>query len=217
MCRAGFGETLYLLTAPIVGHNATRLNERLIDTKFIQYCQVTGFGNGCRKDSVLVSLNGLLPYPANEIMRNFHRFLATTSAFAVGASLVLAGPGAQAADTPTPTANTPTVALPTVPATFTITGSGFGHGVGLSQYGAQGMALAGKSYAEILAHYFPSTSLDVNPKLAKPPVATNVRIGLLQGVKYVALRGESLGGTAGKLTVTSTGWKDARVLLQLQS
>ncbi len=199
MCLAGFGETLYLLTALIVGHNASPLNECLIDTKFIQYCQVTGFVNGCCKESVLVSLNGLLPYPANEIMRNLHRFLATTSAFAVGAGLVLAGPAARAAET----------ALPTVPATFTIKGSGFGHGVGMSQYGAQGMALAGKPYAEILSHYYPTTSLATNPKLATPPVATNVRIGLLQGVKYVALRGEALGGTAGKLTVTSTGWKDA--------
>lgn len=31
---------------------------------------------------------------------------------------------------------------------------GFGHGVGMSQYGANGMALAGSSYKEIVQHYF---------------------------------------------------------------
>jgi len=40
---------------------------------------------------------------------------------------------------------------------LTFTGSGWGHGVGLSQYGAHGMALEGKGYQEILAHYFSGT------------------------------------------------------------
>jgi stage II sporulation protein D len=35
-----------------------------------------------------------------------------------------------------------------------ITTKGFGHGVGMSQYGANGMAKEGKSYKEILAHYY---------------------------------------------------------------
>lgn len=36
---------------------------------------------------------------------------------------------------------------------------GFGHGVGLSQYGADGMAEQGHSYREIISHYYPGTSL----------------------------------------------------------
>ena len=36
----------------------------------------------------------------------------------------------------------------------TITTKGYGHGVGMSQYGAQGMALEGYSYIEILKHYY---------------------------------------------------------------
>lgn len=36
---------------------------------------------------------------------------------------------------------------------------GYGHGVGLSQYGADFMARQGKSFAEILNHYYPSTTL----------------------------------------------------------
>ncbi|MGI6430089.1 MAG: stage II sporulation protein D [Syntrophomonadaceae bacterium] len=36
---------------------------------------------------------------------------------------------------------------------------GYGHGVGLCQYGAQGMALQGKNYQQILAHYYPGTRI----------------------------------------------------------
>ncbi len=35
-----------------------------------------------------------------------------------------------------------------------ITTQGFGHGIGMSQYGAKGMALAGSSYRDILLHYY---------------------------------------------------------------
>ncbi len=42
---------------------------------------------------------------------------------------------------------------------FTFTTKGYGHAVGMSQYGANAMALAGSSYAEILAHYYPNTTL----------------------------------------------------------
>ncbi len=44
-------------------------------------------------------------------------------------------------------------------ATFTFDGGGSGHGIGLSQYGAKGMAEAGYSYDEILMHYYPGTTL----------------------------------------------------------
>ena len=36
---------------------------------------------------------------------------------------------------------------------------GYGHGVGMSQYGAQGMALAGYKYDEILKHYYINTNI----------------------------------------------------------
>ena len=40
-----------------------------------------------------------------------------------------------------------------------ITTRGYGHGVGMSQYGANGMANAGYSYKNILSHYYPETTL----------------------------------------------------------
>ncbi|MGH2875256.1 MAG: SpoIID/LytB domain-containing protein [Solirubrobacteraceae bacterium] len=48
--------------------------------------------------------------------------------------------------------------------TLYIRGGGWGHGVGLSQYGAEGYALHGFDYQQILAHYYTGTSLGkVNP------------------------------------------------------
>jgi stage II sporulation protein D len=41
----------------------------------------------------------------------------------------------------------------------TFQGRGWGHGVGLDQWGAEAMARQGRSYKEILAHYFPGTSI----------------------------------------------------------
>ena len=41
-----------------------------------------------------------------------------------------------------------------LPARFVFTGKGYGHGVGMSQWGAQGMAVSGKSAEEILKHYY---------------------------------------------------------------
>ena len=42
---------------------------------------------------------------------------------------------------------------------FYITTHGYGHGVGLSQWGAKAFAEQGLSYDAILAHYFPGTTL----------------------------------------------------------
>src|SRR5258705_9853717 len=42
---------------------------------------------------------------------------------------------------------------------WVIRGHGFGHGVGVSQYGAYGYALHGKDYRFILAHYYQGTTI----------------------------------------------------------
>ncbi|WP_052405817.1 SpoIID/LytB domain-containing protein [Demequina mangrovi] len=51
------------------------------------------------------------------------------------------------------------LALTEPPSSFTITGSGWGHGVGMSQYGAYGMAREGYTATEILQHYYQGTSV----------------------------------------------------------
>jgi stage II sporulation protein D len=43
-------------------------------------------------------------------------------------------------------------------ALFVVSGRGWGHGVGMSQYGAYGMALEGRSHEEILAHFYAGTN-----------------------------------------------------------
>ncbi|MGB4594119.1 MAG: cell wall-binding repeat-containing protein [Coriobacteriia bacterium] len=42
---------------------------------------------------------------------------------------------------------------------FTIHGGGYGHGIGLSQYGSQGFALKGWTYDNIVKHYFQGTTI----------------------------------------------------------
>jgi stage II sporulation protein D len=60
--------------------------------------------------------------------------------------------------------------LPSTHVTWTVQGNsvtfearGYGHGVGLCQYGADGMAAQGKSYSEIINHYY--TGVQVEPLL----------------------------------------------------
>ena len=43
---------------------------------------------------------------------------------------------------------------------FVFEGRGWGHGLGMSQWGAEGFALHDWRYREILAHYYPGTTLD---------------------------------------------------------
>lgn len=42
---------------------------------------------------------------------------------------------------------------------YVLYGGGLGHGIGMSQYGADGMAKSGKGYVEILGTFFPGTEL----------------------------------------------------------
>ena len=58
-------------------------------------------------------------------------------------------------------------------ASYHFQGGGFGHGVGMSQYGAYGQARAGRSHREILDHYFAGTTLELLPGATpSAPVAT---------------------------------------------
>jgi len=49
--------------------------------------------------------------------------------------------------------------------TFTFTGTGWGHNVGMSQYGALGMAKQGYTYDFILTYYFQGTKVEFFPEL----------------------------------------------------
>ena len=49
---------------------------------------------------------------------------------------------------------------------YVLSGGGYGHGVGLSQYGAMAQAKADRSYRDILVFYYPGTTIGAAP-LAK--------------------------------------------------
>jgi SpoIID/LytB domain protein len=83
-----------------------------------------------------------------------------------GAAAALLAPGSDAAATTGSTATTTTAAAPpaassvsTAPAVVAFTGRGWGHGLGLGQWGAYGYAQHGLAYDRILAHYYPGTTL----------------------------------------------------------
>ena len=69
-----------------------------------------------------------------------------------------------------------------------IRGAGFGHGIGMSQYGAYGYALEGSNYTGILRHYYKGTRLGSSPSRA-------VRVLLQPDDPYIRVRGAtSVGG-----------------------
>ncbi len=68
-------------------------------------------------------------------------------------------------------------------ASWTVKGHGFGHGVGLSQYGAFGFAEHGRNYRQIISHYFVHTKLGTNNG--------NVRVLLGSGQGAVGFTGAS--------------------------
>ena len=76
------------------------------------------------------------------------------------------------------------------PRTFTIVGGGYGHGVGMSQYGAHGMALRGAGAGRIISFYYGGAQ-------ARPATLPSlVRVGLLQ-----ANRDPATGGRLGRVLV----------------
>jgi stage II sporulation protein D len=65
-------------------------------------------------------------------------------------------------------------------AVFVVTGRGYGHGVGMSQYGAYGQALAGRTYDQILGHYYTNTEIGQAGRKA-------VRVLLAEGRRAVSV------------------------------
>lgn len=90
----------------------------------------------------------------------------------VSVLLLVAGSAAHARSSAQP--------VPQGAATFVVTGHGWGHGVGLSQWGAYGYAQKGFDYEQIVLHYFPGTELGAAP-------VSRVRVLLTSGVKTLTV------------------------------
>jgi stage II sporulation protein D len=67
---------------------------------------------------------------------------------------------------------------------FVITGRGWGHGVGMSQWGANGFARRGTTYDRILAHYYRGTTI------GRAPVS-KVRVLLASGKRQLTISSEA--------------------------
>jgi stage II sporulation protein D len=82
-------------------------------------------------------------------------------------------------------------------ATVVVRGAGFGHGIGMSQYGAYGFAQHGFTYRQILDHYYVSTRLGTAS--SRP-----VRVLLQPSDPYVRFRGASSASGGERLNPTVT-------------
>jgi stage II sporulation protein D len=113
----------------------------------------------------------------------------------LASAILAAAPGPVGATTTSATttgATTPTLTS-TAPSVLAFTGHGWGHGLGMSQWGAYGYAKHGWTYDRILGHYYPATIL------GPAPVAT-VRVLLAQETKATL-------SSDGPWTVTAGGAK----------
>jgi stage II sporulation protein D len=100
-------------------------------------------------------------------------------ALAVG--LLAAGPAAASRSDLQPVCATGCVAAKTgTGALFLFSGHGWGHGIGMSQYGAWGYALHGYGYQQILSHYYPGTTIGTT-------TTSLVRVLLADGKKSLKL------------------------------
>ncbi len=108
-------------------------------------------------------------------------FLAARAGRWLGIGLVLSllvVPGAAAADPPEEP-------------TFTFLGGGFGHGTGMSQYGAQGQALEDRSWQQILSTYFTGVGfagLEADPAPGQIGDEGPVWVGLDQNLTHQDIR-----------------------------
>jgi stage II sporulation protein D len=68
--------------------------------------------------------------------------------------------------------------------TFVISGRGWGHGVGMAQWGAYGYAQRGWTYDKILAHYYTGTTLG-------PAPVARVRVMLAEGRRQLTVGSEA--------------------------
>jgi stage II sporulation protein D len=92
-------------------------------------------------------------------------------------------------------------------ATFVVAGHGWGHGVGMSQYGAYGYAQKGVGYTKIVLHYFPGTELGAAPvsrvRVLLTSGVTKLPIGSTADFRVKDATGATHDVAAGKYTLTA--------------
>lgn len=85
---------------------------------------------------------------------------------------------------------------------WSLSGSGWGHGVGMSQYGAMEMARDGRTASQILGHYYTGTTYDQVPDTAVISVNIQHRVGsTTMTTAALSAGGGAVAITVGDLTV----------------
>jgi stage II sporulation protein D len=118
------------------------------------------------------------------------RTAAVFTALAAVAAIAIAAPGAEAKGR------------------WVVKGAGFGHGIGMSQYGALGSAKAGMTYDKILAQYYSGTTVG-------PTSSQTVRVLLRPNLSSVGVSGASAacGATLNEGTTYTAKRRGRRVVL----
>ncbi len=114
----------------------------------------------------------------------------------------LVAPGAPAAVAPSPVP--PATAAVTAAAssgTWTVSGAGWGHGVGMSQYGAMEMARDGYDASQILRHYYTGTQYGLAPDTA------TIRVNLQHQTSSTSFATSVLSSGGGTLSIIAGGVK----------
>jgi stage II sporulation protein D len=132
-------------------------------------------------------------HPSPPMVRRGQRLLAVLAAAVLAWSGFGMHPVSVAAAAASPDAWVPGPLNPSPDLTFY--GRGYGHGVGMSQYGARGRALAGQLAPAILAHYYAGTTLG-----SRSP-ATIVRVLVLSGFAATTARPATIVGRGGTWTI----------------
>ena len=83
---------------------------------------------------------------------------------------------------------------------FVLKGHGWGHGVGLSQYGALGRANDGQDYQQILGFYYDGTNVGTTTQ-------SKIRVLLTQGLSSLTLRSSEDFKVGDKTLTRLTDWK----------
>ena len=92
-------------------------------------------------------------------------------------------------------------------ASSTIKGAGFGHGIGMSQYGAYGYAQHGFDYKDILRRYYTETELETRD--ARPSVRVLLQLGLARDVHRRG--GRAAGASSARASAYSAVARGGRV------
>jgi stage II sporulation protein D len=84
-----------------------------------------------------------------------------------------------------------------LPAQFEFRGSGYGHGVGMSQFGAYGQALEGGTATDIVTYYYPGTTVE------SVDDSQLVRVNIADKVATVGFSVEAISGVAAPIQIYS--------------